>query len=71
MQPCRHYNDSCALLQASPGLKVESPNFCRALFETFLGDGSVVPEAKAAWARRAEQLLKDQEAASTDKAGAG
>ena len=58
-------------MQAGPGLRVESPGLCRALFETFLGDASVVPDAKAAWAQRTQQLLQDAEAASTDKAGAG
>ena len=48
-------------MQAKPELRIESPMLCRALFETYLGSESVVPEARAAWAAGARSLLASEQ----------
>ena len=58
--------------QVSPELRIDSASLCRALFEVYLGDSSVVPDAKSAWAQGAKALLAtDQSKRGTDKGGAG
>lgn len=49
------------LLQAKPELRIESPMLCRALFETYLGSESVVPDARSAWAAGARSLLASEQ----------
>ena len=63
--------DCLNAVQAKPDLQVESAGLCRALFETYLGDSSVVPDAKATWAQTVQQLLQDDKAARAEKGGAG
>jgi hypothetical protein len=46
--------------KVAPGLRVSSAGMCRALFEVYLGDSAVVPEAKAAWAGGAKALLDSE-----------
>lgn len=58
--------------KVSPELRIDSSNLCRALFEVYLGENSIVPDAKAAWAQGAKALLaSDATNRGTDKAGAG
>lgn len=52
---------SALCVQAKPELRIESPMLCRALFETFLGSESVVPDARAAWAAGARSLLASEQ----------
>jgi hypothetical protein len=52
--------DRAAATFASPdaaGVSISSPGLCRALFEVYLGDSAVSPDARAAWARGARALL--------------
>lgn len=42
-------------------LTVDSPGLGRALFETYLGEASVVPAGRAAWAAGARALLESEE----------
>ena len=59
-------------MQVKPDLTIESVGLCRALFEVYSGGSSVVPEAKAAWAEGARQLIdSDAERRSQRKAGGG
>jgi hypothetical protein len=61
-----------ALGDATPDLSLPSPSLCRALFETFLGSASVVPDARAAWAEGARALLEsDKVRRDTRKSGGG
>ena len=41
----------------APSISIESPGLCRALFEVYLGEAAVSPDARAAWARGARALL--------------
>ena len=45
----------------APQLAVDAPGLGRALFETYLGDASVVPAGRAAWAAGAKALLESEE----------
>ena len=45
----------------SPALRLDAPGFGRALFDVFLGDSSVVPEARKAWAQGARALLATEQ----------
>ena len=56
-------------LQAEPDLRIDSPGMCRALFEVYLGGSTVVPEAKAAWAKGARQLLDSEEVRRASRRG--
>lgn len=42
---------------ASPGATFASPAFSRALFDIYLGERSIVPDAKAAWEAGARALV--------------
>lgn len=42
----------------TPTLKYDSPDFGRALFDVYAGQGAIVPDAKAQWAQSAHALLK-------------
>ena len=42
-------------------LTIPSAGLCRALFEVYLGESSVVPTARAAWAKGARALLATEE----------
>jgi hypothetical protein len=55
-----------------PQLRIKSAGLARALFELYLGDGSVVPEGRGAWAAGARELLdSDSVNRATRKAGSG
>lgn len=57
---------------AKPDLQIESPGLCRALFEVYLGQNTVVPEAKASWVAGAKALLDSEEVRrNTRRAGGG
>ena len=58
-----------AHLQAEPDLRIDSPGMCRALFEVYLGGSTVVPEAKATWAKGARQLLDSEEVRRASRKG--
>lgn len=45
----------------APALRIDAKGFGRSLFEVFLGDSSVVPEAKKAWAQGAKALLATEQ----------
>ena len=45
----------------APALAVDAPGLGRALFETYLGDSSVVPAGRAVWAAGARALLESEE----------
>ena len=49
------------MAQARPALRVDSPMLCRALFEVFLGQDSIVPDARATWAAGARNLLSSEQ----------
>ncbi|KAF8068306.1 FAP3 [Scenedesmus sp. PABB004] len=49
------------LERIAPKNKLHSEGFARALFELFLGDGSVVADAKPVWAAGAKQLLESEQ----------
>jgi hypothetical protein len=51
-------------------LRIPSPGLARALFELYLGDSSVVPEGRPAWAAGARELL-DYDAVKRDTRKAG
>ncbi|GBF91104.1 chalcone-flavanone isomerase [Raphidocelis subcapitata] len=56
----------------APQLRISSPGLARALFELYLGDGSIVPEGRAEWARGARALLESDEVKrATRKGGSG
>lgn len=60
------------LSTAQASLCIKSASLCRALFETFLGESSVVPEARAVWAAGARQLLaSDDVRRDTRRGGSG
>lgn len=60
------------LAAARASLCIKSASLCRALFETFLGESSVVPEARAVWAAGARQLLaSDEVRRDTRRGGSG
>lgn len=44
----------------SPQLSVQSPSFSRALFETFLGESSVVPDVRSTWVEGVKKLLESE-----------
>lgn len=53
-------------------LSIASPSLCRALFEVFLGENSVVPDARKEWANGARALLEsDNVRRDTRKGGTG
>ena len=45
----------------APALRIDAPGFGRSLFEVFLGDSTVVPEARKAWAQGARALLATEQ----------
>jgi hypothetical protein len=47
--------------QVQPGLRINSPGMCRAMFEVYLGEKAVVPEAKPAWVVGAKALLDSEQ----------
>jgi hypothetical protein len=56
----------------APELAVQSPGLGRALFETFLGESSVVgPAGRAAWAAGARALLASEEVKRDTRKGGG
>jgi hypothetical protein len=53
-------------------LQIASPGLARALFELYLGDASLVPDGRAAWAGGARELLDSETVKrETRKAGSG
>ncbi|KIY97814.1 chalcone-flavanone isomerase [Monoraphidium neglectum] len=58
------------LVTTAPELRIPSPGLARALFELYLGDSSVVPEGRPAWAAGARELL-DYDAVKRDTRKAG
>ncbi|KAI8471992.1 MAG: chalcone isomerase [Monoraphidium minutum] len=48
--------DAKDLVTTAPELRVPSPGLARALFELYLGDASITPEARPAWAAGAREL---------------
>ena len=53
-------------------LSIGSPSLCRALFEIFLGEKSVIPEARKEFANGARALLEsDKVRRDTRKGGTG
>lgn len=55
-----------------PDASIPSPSLCRALFEVFLGQASVVPEARKEWAQGARALLEsDKVKRDSRKGGSG
>ena len=53
-------------------LSIPSPSLCRALFEVFLGENSVVPDGRKEWANGARALLEsDKVKRDTRKGGSG
>jgi len=43
-----------------PDVCIESPSLARALFETYLGASSIIPEARKEWAEGARKLLESE-----------
>ena len=53
-------------------LSISSPSMCRALFEVFLGEKSVIPDAKKEWANGAKALLDSEKVRrDTRRGGSG
>jgi len=50
-----------AFAAGPPALAVDAPGLGRALFETYLGDASVVPAGRGVWAGGARALLESEE----------
>ncbi len=55
----------------APELAVNAPGLGRALFETYLGEASVVPAGRAAWAQGARALLATEEVKRDTRKGGG
>jgi hypothetical protein len=56
----------------TPGLSIPSPSLARALFEVFLGEKSVVPDARKEFANGARALLESEKVRrDTRKGGSG
>ena len=61
-----------SVASAAPDLSISSPSLCRALFEVFLGSGTVVPAARGEWAKGARALLEsDKVRRDSRKGGTG
>lgn len=52
-----------------PPLSIASPTLCRALFEVYLGESSVVPEARKEWAKGARALLESEKVKRDSRKG--
>jgi hypothetical protein len=48
------------LQRIAPKNRLRSEGFCRALFELFLGENSVVKDARPVWAAGARELLESE-----------
>lgn len=46
-----------AALQVLPDKEISSASLCRALFEVWMGDNAVIPEAKASFSRGIQSLM--------------
>jgi hypothetical protein len=58
--------------QVVADLSLPSPSLCRALFETYLGSNSVIPDARKEWAKGARALLDSEKTRrDTRKGGSG
>ncbi|MEW5299486.1 MAG: hypothetical protein WDW36_002500 [Sanguina aurantia] len=58
--------------EMTPQLRIRSQALCRSLFETFVGENTVVTEARAEWVKGAKLLLEsDTVNRSTRKGGSG
>jgi hypothetical protein len=47
-------------LQVQPDARFESPSLCRALFEIFLGEKPIIPDAIGRWAEGTKKLLDSE-----------
>jgi hypothetical protein len=60
------------LQRIAPKNRLRSEGFCRALFELFLGENSVVMDARPVWAAGARELLESERVKrDSRKAGSG
>lgn len=50
-------------------VSIASPTLCRALFEVYLGEASVVPEARKEWAKGARALLESEKVKRDSRKG--
>lgn len=59
-------------MQVQPDVRFESPSLCRALFEIFLGETPIIPDAIGRWAEGTKNLLESEnERRSSRKGGSG